>query len=173
MPSDRETRDRRRQAIREILLGEEPVHQQWDLVDRLREKGFSATQSNVSRDLSALGAVRIEGRYMIPSWTEDDQRESPLRQVLDLILELKPAGPYQLLMVTREGAGNVVGRALDEDDWEDIVGTLSGYSSVLVLTENAFFQKLVYERLKWLTQGESSVEPSGGRSGEPEGEEAP
>jgi transcriptional regulator of arginine metabolism len=164
MPSDRETRDRRRQAIREILLGEEPVHQQWDLVDRLREKGFSATQSNVSRDLSALGAVRIEGRYMIPSWTEDDEEESPFRQVLDLVLAVKPAGPYQLLLVTKEGAGNVVGRALDDDDWEDVVGTLAGYSSVLILTENGFFQKLVHERLKWYLQGEESGEPEGGEA---------
>ena len=162
MPSDRETRDRRRQAIREILLGEQPIHQQWDLVDRLREKGFSATQSNVSRDLSALGAVRIEGRYMLPSWTEDEEEESPFRQVLDLVLAVKPAGPHQLLLVTKEGAGYVVGRALDDDDWEDVVGTLAGYSSVLILTENAFFQKLVYERLKWYTQEEESGEPEGG-----------
>jgi transcriptional regulator of arginine metabolism len=162
MPSDRETRDRRRQAIREILLGEEPIHQQWDLVDRLREKGFSATQSNVSRDLSALGAVRIEGRYTLPSWTEDDEEESPFRQVLDMVLAVKPAGPHQLLLVTKEGAGYVVGRALDDDDWEDVVGTLAGYSSVLILTENSFFQKLVYERLKWYTQGEEGWESEGG-----------
>ena len=164
MPSDRETRDRRRQAIREILLGEEPVHQQWDLVARLREKGFSATQSNVSRDLSALGAVRIEGTYRIPSWTDEDEEETPFRQVLDLVLAVKQAGPHQLLLVTKEGAGYVVGRALDDDDWEDVVGTLAGYSSVLILTENGFFQKLVYERLKWYMQGDESEEPEGGEA---------
>jgi transcriptional regulator of arginine metabolism len=169
MPSDRETRDRRRQAIREILLGEEPVQQQWDLVDRLKRKGFAATQSNVSRDLTALGAVRLEGRYTIPSWAEDGQEESRFREVSGLVLAIKPAGPHQLLLVTREGAGNVVGRALDEDDWEEIVGTLAGYSSVLVLTETGFFQKLVHERLKWHLQGERGEEPSGGE----EDEEAP
>ena len=163
MPSDRETRDRRRQAIREILLGEEPVHQQWDLVDRLREKGFSATQSNVSRDLTALGAVRLEGRYAIPSWTADDGEPSAIREVRGLVLAIKPAGPHQLLLVTPAGAGYMVGRAVDEDAWEDIVGTVTGYSSVLVLTETGFFQKLVHERLKWYLRdgeaGEQAEEP--------------
>jgi arginine repressor len=52
---------------------------------------------------------------------------------------------------------------VDEDAWEDIVGTVTGYSSVLVLTETGFFQKLVHERLKWYLRdgeaGEQAEEP--------------
>jgi len=60
----------------------------------------------------------------------------------------------------------MVGRALDEDAWEDVVGTVTGYSSVLVLTETGFFQKLVHERLKW------SLRDAEGQNEEPEDEEA-
>jgi transcriptional regulator of arginine metabolism len=146
MPSDREVRDRRHEAIREILLNETPVQQQRDLVDRLRARGFAATQSNVSRDLRELGAVRVDGNYRIPSWLDDG--DSPFRQVVHLIRGVKPAGPYQTLLVTERGAGALVAQAIEDDQWEDLVGTLSGHSSVLLLTEHSFFQKLVYERLK-------------------------
>jgi transcriptional regulator of arginine metabolism len=146
MPSDREVRDRRRAAIREILLHDEPVHHQHDLVNRLRERGFAATQSNVSRDLRDIGAVRHEGQYMIPSWTPAE--DSPFRKVVPFIRKLNAAGPHQLLLVTDPGAGPVVAQAIEDDQWLDLVGTVSGHSSVLLLTDNFLFQKLVYQRIR-------------------------
>ena len=148
MPSDREIRDQRREAIRDILLNEDPVEHQQELVDRLRARGFAATQSNVSRDLRDIGAVRVEGSYTIPSWT-DEGGESPFRKVAPFIRSVKPAGPYQILLVTDPGAGQVVAQAIDQDPWKDLVGTLAGHSSVLLLTATFFFQKLVYQRLKY------------------------
>jgi transcriptional regulator of arginine metabolism len=147
MPSDREIRERRRQAIREILLNEEPVEQQQDLVDRLRARGFSATQSNVSRDLRDIGAVRAQGQYMIPSWTQSE--DSPFRKVVPFIRKMNAAGPHQLLVVTDPGAGPLVAQAIEDGQWTDHVGTVSGHSSVLILTENFFFQKLVYQRIRY------------------------
>jgi len=164
MPSDREIRERRRQAIREILLHEEPVEQQQDLVDRLRARGFSATQSNVSRDLRDIGAVRAQGQYMIPSWTQSE--DSPFRKVVPFIRKVKAAGPHQLLVVTDPGAGALVAQAIEDDQWTDLVGTVSGHSSVLILTENAFFQKLVYQRIRYYL-GSDWV----GEGGEPEAED--
>jgi transcriptional regulator of arginine metabolism len=147
MPSDRETRERRRQAIREILLHDEPVEQQQDLVNRLRERGFSATQSNVSRDLRDIGAVRLQGQYMIPSWTQSE--DSPFRKVVPFIRKMNPAGPHQLLVVTDPGAGQLVEQAIADGEWPDLVGTVSGHNSVLLLTDNFFFQKLVYQRIRY------------------------
>jgi transcriptional regulator of arginine metabolism len=162
MPSDREIRERRRQAIREILLHEEPVEQQQDLVDRLRARGFSATQSNVSRDLRDIGAVRAQGQYMIPSWTQSE--DSAFRKVIPFIRKVTPAGPHQLLVVTDPGAGALVAQAIEDGQWTDLVGTVSGHSSVLILTENLFFQKLVYQRIRyylgvdWMGEGEEEAE---------------
>jgi len=164
MPSDREIRERRRQAIREILLHEEPVEQQQDLVDRLRARGFSATQSNVSRDLRDIGAVRAQGQYMIPSWTQSE--DSPFRKVVPFIRKIKAAGPHQLLVVTDPGAGALVAQAIEDDQWTDLVGTVSGHSSVLILTDNFFFQKLVYQRIRYYLGMDWM-----GEAGEPEAED--
>lgn len=155
MPSDREVQARRRQAIVEILAGDQRVSEQRELVERLREMGIPATQPSVSRDLKGLGAVRTQGYYEIPSWNEEEEEgASPFRKVAPFVRRVKQAGPYQLLLVTDPGAGRVVSQAIAESEWEDIVGTVDGDSSVLILTENFFFQRLVHERLKYfLTEG--------------------
>jgi transcriptional regulator of arginine metabolism len=116
------------------------------LVRRLRDKGIPVAQPSVSRDLKELGAVRSGGRYIIPSWAERAD-ESPFRRVLPMIRSVRTAGPYQILILTMEGAGQAVGAAIDESDWEDLIGTVAGYRSVLLLTEHKFFQDLLLQRL--------------------------
>ena len=151
MSSDRELQARRRQAIVEILAGDEKVSEQQELVERLRARGIRATQPSVSRDLKALGAVRTRGHYEIPSWREEEEEEgvSPFRRVIPFVRAVKPAGPYQTLLVTDPGAGRMVAQAIAESKWGDIVGMIDGDSAVLILTENFFFQRLLYERLKY------------------------
>jgi transcriptional regulator of arginine metabolism len=148
MPQDREALLRRQLVIRDILSEEEPVKDQQELVERLRKRGIQATQSSISRDLKDLGAVRSGGRYSIPSWVEKAE-ESPFRRVLGLIGSVRTAGPYQMLIQTQDGAGAAVAAAIDASDWEDLVGTVAGYSSVLLLTEHKFFQDLLMYRLKF------------------------
>ena len=149
MSADREIQARRRQAILEILVGDEPVSEQKELVERLRAQGIPAAQSSISRDLKALGAVRTRGFYEIPSWTDEKEEDgSPFRRVVPFVREMKTAGPYQTLLVTDPGAGRLVAQAITESAWEDVVGTVDGDSAVLILTENSFFQRLVHERLK-------------------------
>lgn len=148
MPADREIQRQRQKVIRDILREGEPVADQRELVERLRQMGIPAAQPSVSRDLKELGAVRSGGRYYIPSWAERAD-ESPFRRALPLIRSVRTAGPYQMLMVTMEGAGAAVAAAIDASDWEDLVGTVAGYSSVLLLTEHKFFQDLLIYRLKF------------------------
>lgn len=157
MSSDREVQAKRRRAILEILAGDEKISDQRDLVDRLRQRGIQATQPSVSRDLKILGAVRTQGFYEIPSWNEEDE-EMPFRRAVPFVRQVRQAGPYQILLVTDPGAGRLVTQAINKSNWEDVVGTVDGDSSVLILTENIFFQRLVYEKLKhYLKAGENSV----------------
>lgn len=52
----------------------------------------------------------------------------------------------------------MVAQALEESGWEDIVGILEGNSGVLILTENFFFQRLVYSRLRHYLGAEEGYE---------------
>jgi transcriptional regulator of arginine metabolism len=157
MSKDRELQARRRQAILEILASDEKVTEQKELVERLHARGIPATQSNISRDLKALGAVRTEGTYEIPSWNVEEEGP-PFRRVVPFVREVRPCGPYQILLITDAGAGRIVAQALNESAWEDVVGTVDGDSSVLILTENIFFQRVVYSKLRhYLSEGDESA----------------
>ena len=172
MPSDREVQARRREALVAILTGEEKVTDQRDLVEMLRKLGLPATQSSVSRDLKALGAVRARGYYEIPSWSEEEDTDyvSPFRRVLPFLRRVKQAGPYQLVVMTEPGAGRIVAQAINDSEWEDVVGTIDGDSAVLVLTENFFFQRLIYERIKYYARLDGRIELLEGKEPEPEEE---
>ena len=144
MPSDREVQDQRRLAIMKILKGEEPIRQQKELVEKLKEMGIPATQSSVSRDLSEIGAVRIKGRWMLIGIYDIGLFEGVARHVT----EVRTAGPHNTLLKTQPGAASLVAQAIDQSEWEEIEGTVAGLSSVLVLTHDAFFQKLLNTRLQ-------------------------
>ncbi len=159
MAADREMQAKRREAILEILAGGgPPVEEQKDLVERLRKRGIPATQSCISRDLKFLGAVRNQGRYEIPTWADEEEEDaSPFRRVVPFVRGVKTAGPYQMYIVTTPGAGRVVAQAINDSAWEDVVGTVEADSGVLILTENFFFQKLLYERIKYYLTDDEKV----------------
>lgn len=144
MPSSREVQEQRRKAILEILQGDHPVSQQKDLVQMLQQRGIAATQSSVSRDLKEIGAVRFGDRWRLPDWVEG----SLFSKVVDYVREVRQAGPHMTLVTTASGAGAVVAQAINASHWEEIVGTVEGANSVLVLTEDAFNQRLLYLRLE-------------------------
>jgi arginine repressor len=80
--------------------------------------------------------------------------------VLPLIRSVRTAGPHQLVLLTMEGAGPAVGTAVDASDWEDLVATVAGYSSVVLLTEHKFYQDLLFYRLKFFREEYGGEIPS-------------
>lgn len=142
MPSSREVQEKRRQAIVEILR-DRSISQQRDLVRMLLDRGITATQSSVSRDLKEIGAVRAGERWRLPDWAEG----SLFSKVVHYVLDVRTAGPHLTLIETAPGAGAVVAQAVNGSHWEEIVGMVEGAGSVLLLTEDALKQRLLLARL--------------------------
>jgi transcriptional regulator of arginine metabolism len=154
VPSSRKVQERRREAIRAILMAEEPpIADQGELVKVLKERGIAATQSSVSRDLRELGAVRWDGRYQILDLLQAGA-ESPIRKVKGAVLRMVTIDPLQILLTTQPGAGAFVGEALEACGWEYIVGTVAGYSSVLIFTGNKIFHDVTWDLLNHYLGGE-------------------
>jgi len=159
MPSKREIQERRRDALRTILLtSDPPIEEQKELLERLKEMGISATQSSISRDLKEMGVVWVTGHYAIPAWFDED---APFRRAKGLVSKIVTAGPHQILVVTLPGVGGFVAEAIEASNWEDVVGTIAGYSSVLVLTQNVIFQGVVWRHLSYyLSEEGKEQEPA-------------
>ncbi|MEZ5145020.1 MAG: arginine repressor [Acidimicrobiales bacterium] len=128
-----------RQHLVARLIEEHAVHNQMELVELLATEGVVATQATVSRDLDDLGAIKVrvpggESAYAIPELPR--QQVAPvehLRRVLgDWVVEVAHSANLVVLR-TPPGSAHVVGSALDRAGLADVVGTVAGDDTVLVV----------------------------------------
>lgn len=140
----------RQAKIREIIK-KESVGTQDELVRKLREKGITATQATISRDIRELGLVKVRSedgryRYAVPQ----EARDFPvgIRILREEVLTLDSAENL-LLVKTSRGSAPRVGEILDTLDWPEIVGTVAGDDTVLVVIRE---RKLVQEVINRLYQ---------------------
>jgi transcriptional regulator of arginine metabolism len=124
------------------VIREESVHSQTELAELLAEAGIQVTQATLSRDLEELGAVKVSGAYLIP---EDGNR--PLRQseqaparLVRLLRELltgADASGNLVVLRTPPGAAQFLASALDRSGLPDVVGTIAGDDTILVVAREA------------------------------------
>jgi transcriptional regulator of arginine metabolism len=146
MPSATLEQHERRRAITR-LLAEHAIQRQAELVELLRQEGFPATQSSVSRDLRDLGAAKMKNGYSLPKPTEVDNAQA-LQVVAEFVREIRTAGPHLLVITTAVGAAQRVAVTLDGIAWPEVVGTLSGDDTIFVATVGSTQQRRLRGRLR-------------------------
>lgn len=128
-----------RQHLVAKLLGSHAVTSQEQLVSLLADEGAAATQATVSRDLDELGAIKVragggEPVYAIPDLPKDQRAPHDLlrRALTDWVVEIASSGNLVVLR-TPPGTANVVGAALDRCALPEVLGTVAGDDTVLVI----------------------------------------
>ncbi|RFU65647.1 transcriptional regulator AhrC/ArgR [Peribacillus glennii] len=126
--------------IREIIANND-IETQDDLVDELKNAGFNVTQATVSRDIKELHLVKVplmDGRYKysLPA----DQRFNPLqklrRLLLDAFVRIDSANNL-LVMKALPGNANAIGILIDNLEWDEILGTICGDDTCLIICRSA------------------------------------
>jgi transcriptional regulator of arginine metabolism len=153
MPTDIEQRDRRRQAIVD-LVRRTRISSQEELRAKLAARGFEATQPSVSRDLRDLGVGKAGGRYVLADELGPETRGA-LGEVVHFVRDVRPAGPHLAVVSTTVGAAQTVAIALDLAGFPELVGTVAGDDTIFVATASAAQQRRFIERLRL-----SLVEPA-------------
>lgn len=121
------------------LLEEQQVTNQSQLVELLGDAGIRVNQATVSRDLEELGAIKVrvpggETVYAIPELpSRQVAPEDTLRRVLgEWVVEVDRSGDLVVLR-TPPGSAHVVASAIDRSSPPDVVGTVAGDDTVLVI----------------------------------------
>jgi len=125
------------------LVAEEEIHTQEELSARLKENGFSATQATVSRDIKELHLQKVPSpaggtRYAVSGERKqgETQTRDKYRSVLHQVLtSAVPAGNIGVVK-TLSGTANAAAAALEAIRVENIIGTLAGDDTLLVLFAN-------------------------------------
>ncbi|HEX3157852.1 MAG TPA: arginine repressor [Gemmatimonadaceae bacterium] len=144
----------RHEAIRETIKAR-AVASQEELRKLLRQRGWDVTQSTLSRDLRELRLARVptaEGmRYMLTDGDGDKHR-----MVLDTLLPQLFAyvdGVGELLVLhTLRGAAQTIAEALDEEDWPDVLGTIAGDDTILVICRSSAARERLTRRIRTLAK---------------------
>lgn len=143
------TKGQRHIKIREIIANND-IETQDDLVFALKSAGYNVTQATVSRDIKELHLIKVplsDGRYKysLPA----DQRFNPLqklkRHLMDAFVRIDSAG-HLLVMKTLPGNANAIAALIDNLDWDDIVGTVSGDDTILVICRREEDTEIVSNR---------------------------
>ena len=128
-----------RQHLVAKLIEQHVVQNQAQLVDLLAAENVVATQATVSRDLEDLGAIKVrvpggESAYAIPALPKEQRApEDHLRRVFgDWVVEVNHSGNLVVLR-TPPGSAHVVGSALDRAGLSEIIGTVAGDDTLIVV----------------------------------------
>ena len=149
-----------RQARIVELITRQPIRSQTDLLDLLTREGVSVTQATLSRDLDELGAMKLRGVdggaavYVIP---EDgspvravEGGTSRLARLMGELLVSADASANLAILRTPPGAAQFLASALDRAALHDVVGTIAGDDTVLVVAREPLTGAELAERLRHL-----------------------
>lgn len=134
------------------LINNSPISTQTELTERLINAGYNVTQATVSRDLQELRVVKTVGpdgeyRYALP---KEDANANANRQdaVLRQCLISVDYAVNVVVLKTMTGAAQAVGHALDMYVLEDVLGTIAGDDTIMMVVRSESTASKVCNDLK-------------------------
>ena len=145
------SRDKRpRQAAILQLIGSHQVANQEELRRLLLARGWDVTQATLSRDLREMGVVRAPGedgaRYMLPAMLPDDSKPS-LGDLLPQWFSRLDGVRELLVLHTLPSGAQPIAEALDSEGWPEVLGTLAGENTVLIICWSEAAREAVSARI--------------------------
>ena len=142
-------KQQRHTAIREILQAESASSQD-ELRKKLAKRGFTVTQATLSRDMHELRMMKGPNGYALPEDGDEEDDMPGIRETLaNFGMEVKQAQNL-LVVITTTGSAQPVAAALDYEDWPELMATIAGDDTVLVICADAVQAALLKERMEGL-----------------------
>lgn len=145
-------KDRRQRAIL-TLVATRPVHSQDELVALLERQGYDVTQATVSRDVKELGLAKVPiksetgdemFKYVVPS-AAVNYISRLHRAMTELVVSVQ--GSVNLIVLrTPPGGAMMVASAIDEAGWPEILGSVGGDDTIMVVVRSADEMPVVKQR---------------------------
>ena len=124
-------KEKRQQTILDLIHARN-IETQDELTESLSKKGFSATQSSVSRDLDKLGIIKINGYYSLP--------RAETKQDFGLF-SIEAAGENLIVAKCGSGLASAICVRIDGAKITEIVGTIAGDDTIFIAVKDRKSQK--------------------------------
>ncbi len=118
------------------IIAEYPVETQDEIISRLKDAGYKATQATISRDIKDLRLVKTLGSDGKYRYTSDTSRSADLRSNFEQLFSGSvisiDAAKNIVVIKTLSGMANAVCAAMDSTENSAIVGTIAGDDTIFV-----------------------------------------
>ena len=135
------------------LINAQAVGSQEDLRHLLVAKGWDVTQSTLSRDLREMRVARVPGpdgsRYAVLEGAAEEQRAT-LETLLEQFFHKVDGVRELIVLTTTAGGAQPVAEAIDAAGWPDVIGTIGGENTLLIITRSEAAGEKLKRRLRVL-----------------------
>lgn len=142
----RMSKPERQQAIVELAHAG-PLPGQQQLCKVLARRGFRVTQATLSRDLNELRLVKTPDGYVLQNGDAPEPAPAISRLVNEFVRDIRRAQNL-LVIKTIPGSAQPVAVAIDAEAWSEVVGTVAGDDTLLIITGDNKTAKTMQARLE-------------------------
>ena len=129
----------RHNMILEIIEAKD-IETQEELAEELKQRGVKVTQATVSRDIKELRLLKVlssTGRYKYATveYAERGMNERVIRRLTESVLTIDSANNI-IVIRTLAASANAAGEAIDSMKWPEVLGTIAGDNTLLVIVRS-------------------------------------
>ena len=130
----------RRQALIREIVESQSIQTQEELADALAQHGMVVTQATVSRDIKEMHLLKVlaeDGSYRYATMDREEQgtNERLIRMLSDSVVSMDSANNL-IVIRTLPGSAHVAGEAVDCLKWPEVLGTIAGDNTILVIVRS-------------------------------------
>ena len=130
----------KRQALIREIVEAQSIQTQEELAEALRAHGMMVTQATVSRDIREMHLLKVlaeDGsyRYATMDRSETGVGDRLIRMLADSVVEMNSANNL-IVIRTLPGSAHVAAEAIDNLKWPEILGTIAGDNTILVIVRS-------------------------------------
>jgi len=144
----------KRQALIREIVENQSIQTQEELAEALRQHGMVVTQATVSRDIKELHLLKVlaeDGGYRYATMDKSEQgtNDRLIHMLADSVLDIQSANNL-IVIHTLSGSAHVAGEAVDSLKWPEVLGTIAGDNTILVVVRSNEEVDVVLRRFRSL-----------------------
>ena len=141
-----------RQALIREIVESQSIQTQEELAEALRAHGMVVTQATVSRDIKEMHLLKVlaeDGNYRYATIDKNDQGvgDRLIRMLADSLVDINRANNL-IVIKTLSGSAHVAAEAVDSLRWPEVLGTIAGDNTILVIVRSNEEVDAVIRRFK-------------------------
>ena len=139
-----------RQAVIRKLVEQREIASQDELRRSLFRRGHRVTQATLSRDIHEMGLVKTGEGYKLPQGDESELSLPSIERLIQTFVYDVKTALNQVIIKTSAGSAQPVSAAIDAEDWEEVMGTIGGDDTILVVSPDVKAAQQLAQRLRKL-----------------------